>query len=137
MKNSYYSIGYDDYLFAKDSLPLCDRTGNYNSVVAILAQSAEKLLKEVIEVKFADDSACISILKTHNLRTIINKIKERYPDSAFNSMECKWLGDFYFDARYPGDNFVVVNKEDAYTALAITESILKGVDEILSDMGIL
>lgn len=74
-QNSYYSIGYDDYLFAKDSLPLCDRSNNYNSVVAILAQSAEKLLKEVIEQKFIDDSACIPILRTHNLRVLVNKIK--------------------------------------------------------------
>ncbi len=131
MRNSYFYIGYNDYLFAKDSLTLCDQSGNYNSVAAILAQSAEKLLKEVIEIKFADDSSCISILKTHNLRTIVNKIKEKYPDIALNSIECKWLGDFYFDARYPGDNFVVVSKEDAYTALTITEDILKAVREVL------
>ncbi|MFI3209285.1 MAG: HEPN domain-containing protein [Eubacteriales bacterium] len=132
MKNSYYSIGYDDYLFAKDSLPLCDRNGNYNSVTAILAQAAEKLLKEVIERQFIDDSACISILRTHNLRVIVNKIIERYPESSLNSMECKWLGDFYFDARYPGDNYITVSKEDAYLALEITERILESVDSILN-----
>ncbi len=131
MRNSYFQIGYNDYLFAKDSLTLCDQSGNYNAVVSILAQSAEKLLKEVIEIKFSDDSSCISILKTYNLRTIVNKIKEKYPDIALNSIECKWLGDFYFDARYPGDNFVLVSKEDAHTALAITEDILKAVKEVL------
>lgn len=131
MKNSYYNIGYDDYLFAKDSLPLCDRSNNYNSVVAVFSQAAEKLLKEVIERKFVDDSSCISILKTHNLRTIVNKIIERYPDASLNSMECKWLGDFYFDARYPGDNYVVVSKDDAYMALEITERILEVVNDIL------
>ncbi len=131
MKNSYYNIGYDDYLFAKDSLPLCDRSNNYNSVVAVFSQAAEKLLKEVIERKFVDDSSCISILKTHNLRTIVNKIIERYPEASLNSMECKWLGDFYFDARYPGDNYVVVSKDDAYMALEITEKILEVVNDIL------
>ncbi|MFI3172899.1 MAG: HEPN domain-containing protein [Eubacteriales bacterium] len=130
-KNSYYSIGYDDYLYAKDSLPLCERANNYNSMVAILAQSAEKFLKEVIEQKFVDDSSCIPILRTHNLRVLVNKIKERYPDSKLNSMECKWLGDFYFDARYPGDNYVVVSKEDAHTALEIATNILDEINEIL------
>ncbi len=130
-KNTYYSIGYDDYLFAKDSLPLCDRSNSYNSVVAILAQSAEKFLKEIIEQKFVDDSSCIAILRTHNLRVLVNKIKERYPEVALNSMECKWLGDFYFDARYPGDNYVVVAKDDAYTALEIATSILECTNEIL------
>lgn len=130
-KNSYYSIGYDDYLFAKDSLPLCDKNNNYNSVVAIFAQSAEKFLKEVIEQKFVDDSSCISILKTHNLRTLVNKIKERYPDADLNSIECKWLGDFYFDARYPGDNYVIVSKDDAYTSLEITTHLIEAVNKIL------
>ncbi len=131
MRNSYYSIGYDDYQFAKSSLPLCDQNGNYNSAVAILAQSAEKLLKEVIENKFVDDSSCISVLKTHNLRVLVNKIKERYPNIPLQSMECTWLGSFYFDTRLPGDNYVVVSKEDAYNALYITEHILECVNMIL------
>lgn len=129
--NSYYSIGYDDYLFAKDSLPLCDRSNNYNSVATILSQSAEKFLKEVIEQKFVDDSTCIAMLRTHNLRVLVNKIKERYPDVDLNTIECKWLGDFYFDARYPGDNYVVVSKDDAYTALEIATNILEVVNRIL------
>lgn len=131
MKNSYYSIGYDDYLFAKDSLPLCDKSNNYNAAAAIFAQSAEKLLKEVIEQKFVDDSSCITILRTHNLRVLVNKIKERYPDAELNSIECKWLGDFYFDARYPGDNYIVVSKDDAYTALEIATNILCTVNDII------
>ena len=131
MKNSYYQIGYDDYLYARDSMPLCKRINNYNSVVGILAQSAEKLMKEIIEVQFADDSSCIAILKTHNLRVLVNKIKERYPDCGLDSVECKWLGDFYYDARYPGDNFVVVNEEDANQALEITEKVLACVNQIL------
>lgn len=131
MKNSYYSIGYDDYLFAKDSLPLCDKSNNYNAAAAIFAQSAEKLLKEVIEQKFVDDSSCIAILRTHNLRVLVNKIKERYPDAELNSIECKWLGDFYFDARYPGDNYIVVSKDDAYTALEIATNILCTVNDII------
>lgn len=131
MKNSYFEIGYDDYLFAKDTLPICKRIKNYNSVVGILAQAAEKLLKEVIEVKFVDDSSCISILKTHNLRAVVNKIKERYPECELDSYECKWLGDFYFDARYPGDNFVEVNEEDAHRAIEITEKVIRIVKNIL------
>lgn len=131
MENSYFTIGYDDYLYAKDTFPICKRSKNYNSVVGILAQAAEKILKEVIEVKFVDDSSCVTILKTYNLRTIVNKIKERYPDCGLDSFECKWLGDIYFDARYPGDNFVKVNEEDAEKALEITEEIIDVVKQLL------
>ena len=37
--------------------------------------------------------------------------------------------NFYFDARYPGDNFVTVNEEDALECLRITEHIRETVKE--------
>lgn len=43
----------------------------------------------------------------------------------------KWLGDFYFDARYPGDNFVEVNKEDALECIRITEDLQQKVRNLL------
>ena len=87
MRNSYYEIGYDDYLFAKDTLEICKKSNNFNSVVGILAQAAEKILKEVIEVKCADDSSCITLLKSHNLRSLVNKIKETNTEYQHESFE--------------------------------------------------
>jgi HEPN domain-containing protein len=47
--NSYYGMGYNDYLYAKHSINAAKEIGNYNGVAALASQSAEKLLKAVIE----------------------------------------------------------------------------------------
>lgn len=121
--NSYLGMAESDYLFAKSSLDNCRQIGLYNPVAALLSQAAEKYLKAVIEKLFADDSDSIRLLKSHNLRSLFTKIKSRYPGIKIDAMECKWLGDFYFDARYPGDDFVEVPESDALKCVEIAETI--------------
>lgn len=128
--NTYLGRGINDYLYAKKSIT-SQSCYDYNWPAVICAQSVEKILKAVIESKFADQPDCISVMRTHNLRTIVNRILTRYPESNISSRDCKWLGDFYFDARYPGDDFVEVTKEDAEEALEIVESTIKEVEKIL------
>ncbi len=130
--NSYYGIATNDYLYAKAGLTIGEEIGNYNSVASLCSQAAEKFLKAVIEFCFADEEL-VSYLRTHNLRVLVTKIKERYPDANLDSKDCKWLGDFYFDARYPGDNFVLVSKEDAEECIRITETIKETVKELLRE----
>ena len=120
----------NDYLFAKHGVSACDEIGNYNGVVSMCAQAGEKFLKAIREIAFSDDDETIQLLHTHNLRTLHNKISSRYKLSA-DSKECKWLGDFYMDASYPGDNFVVATKEDAEECLRITELLMNDSKRIL------
>ena len=128
--NSYLGRGISDYLYAKHTM-LDQTKEEYNWPVVIFSQAAEKLLKAVIETKFVDDSNCIALMRTHNLRTIVAKILERYPKAKLSSKDCKWLGDFYFDAREPGDDFIVVTLQDTLEAMAIVEVILVEVEKIL------
>lgn len=140
--NSYFGMAENDYRYAKAGFEICRELGNYNSVASGCAQAGEKYLKALAEVCLVDAPDGIITMKSHNLRAIVNKIKEYRPQADLNSKDCKWLGDFYFEARYPGDNFVVVNKEDALECLRITESIrdtvdteLKQLEQKLEDMG--
>ena len=121
-QNSFLGRGINDYLYAKESMKQVTMK-EYNWPAVILAEAAEKLLKAVIETEFAEDSQCISLMRTHNLRTIVAKILEKFPDAKLSSKDCKWLGDFYFDARYPGDDFIRVTLEDGLEAMRIVETI--------------
>lgn len=128
--NSYLGRGINDYLYAKKNMT----DGNvydYNWPAVICSQAVEKILKAVIEAEFADDSSCIALLRTHNLRTVVNKILEKFPESNLSSKDCKWLGDFYYDARYPGDDYITVSKEDAEEAVLIVERTLEEVEKIM------
>lgn len=127
--NSYYGMAYNDYCYAKAGMQVGEQLGNYNGVAALCAQSAEKYLKALLEVTFADEA--LNLLHSHNLRAITNKLKEVYPDLTLSTKDMKWLGDFYFDARYPGDNFIEVNKEDALECLRLTEELQKIITTLL------
>ena len=132
--NSYFGMGMNDYLYAKGSMATGREIGNFNGTAALCSQSGEKFFKAIIEKCFAeeDDSELISLLRTHNLRSLYNKITSKYELSA-SSKDCKWLGDFYFDARYPGENFVLVTEEDAVECLAILEKIKSDAEKLLEE----
>ncbi|GAA0791481.1 hypothetical protein GCM10008910_02940 [Faecalicatena orotica] len=127
--NSYYGMAYNDYCYAKAGMQVGEQLGNYNGVAALCAQSAEKYLKAVLEITFSEEA--LGLLHSHNLRAITNKLKEIYPDLPLSTKDMKWLGDFYFDARYPGDNFVEVNKDDALECLRLTEDLAQKVTILL------
>ena len=76
--NSYYGTGYNDYLYAKNSLDIAREIGNFNGVASMASQAAEKLFKAVIEKYFIDDEDCIRLLKSHNLRSMLEKIKTKF-----------------------------------------------------------
>ena len=129
--NSYFGMAKNDYLYAKNAMNTGKEIGNYNIVAALCAQSGEKYLKAVIEKCFIGDDDVMDLLHSHNLRALYNKIITKFALNT-SSKDCKWLGDFYFDARYPGDNFVLVNESDAKECLTIVESIENDVREIIS-----
>lgn len=129
--NSYLGMAKNDYLYAKNSMNIGKEIGNYNGVAALCAQAGEKYLKAAIEKCFVDDIDMMNLLHSHNLRALYNKIITRFHLSV-SSKDCKWLGDFYYDARYPGDNFILVNENDAKECLRIVEALEIDVREIIA-----
>ncbi len=130
--NTYFSRAYSDYLYAKAGLEVGKSFGDYNGVASMCAQSAEKYLKAVLEQCIIDEDV-MSLLHSHNLRSILNRIKEVYKELDVSTKDIKWLGDFYFDARYPGDNFVAVSEEDALECLRIVEDLETKVRYLLEE----
>lgn len=128
--NSYVGMADSYYDYVVTGIQISDKLGNYNVVASLSAQAAEKYFKAVIEKCFSDDEDFLSFMKSHNLRALYNRIITRC-ELHLSSKDCKWLGDFYFDARYPGDNFVIVNKEDAEECLRLLKIISNDVHSIL------
>lgn len=129
--NSYLGMAKNDYLYAKNSMNIGKEIGNYNGVATLCAQAGEKYLKAAIEKCFVGDIDMMNLLHSHNLRALYNKIITRF-HLGVSSKDCKWLGDFYYDARYPGDNFILVNESDAKECLRIVEALEIDVREIIA-----
>lgn len=131
--NSYMGMARNDYEYAKDGMSTGARLGNYNNVASGCAQSAKKYLKAVLEKGFEEKQEILPLMHNHNLRALYNKVITKYHLSV-SSKDCKWLGDFYFDARYPGDYFLEVNRNDAEECLRLVELLQNDVTSIMQQI---
>ena len=131
--NSYYSRALSDLRYAEGGMTVGEKYGDFNNVAVLCVQAGEKFLKAIFELAFAEDSSCADLMTTHNLRTLCNKINTKYT-LIVSSRDCKWLGDFYLEASYPGKNFVVVSEKDALEYLALAKQIKEDTDRILAEI---
>lgn len=67
----------------------------------------------------------------HVTQNIVDTMGERLKDRGVLSM----LKDFYFDAKYPGDNFVVVDREICEACLDTMYDCIREVHKIREEFG--
>lgn len=121
---TYREIAENDLLWAKSSINIGDQMGQYNMVVVQAQQSAEKFMKGFITDFMNEGGKYDKELVTHNLRKMALLINEFVGEKVLNPVECKYLGDWYFDARYPGDNYIEVrDREEAVYNIELAEKI--------------
>lgn len=123
IKNNYYSIAENDLKYIEEvALNSC----YYNQTTVQCQQAGEKFLKYIVETYCinADKENVIDCLKTHNIRKLIRFIQEQIPSFTIDSKQATLLQGYYFETRYPGDNFFTATKEDVdtcYEALRVIE----------------
>lgn len=124
IQNDYYSIAVNDYQFLAAAL----HTGLYNQISVQCQQIAEKLLKSVAEevctVQVED------LLKSHNLKKICQGIHNELPSFQLDIRDMSYLKDFYFDAKYPGENFAIVTKQECEQCLSIMYDVFDNVNRV-------
>ena len=121
MEKSYYEIALDNLEFLESSL--CD--SHYNDLGPLAEQVAEKMLKSVLTLEVVDVT---SILQSHNLKNIYTKIQEAGVDLNLCKKDLSMLKDVYFDARYPGENYIDVNQEDCADYVRIMYDVVSAVN---------
>lgn len=132
VRNSYFALGFNDlqYLLKYDE----NDEESYNRFAVESQQVVEKILKGIIEkceeIPFTEKA---SLLGTHNLRKLGGEINKQYGVNL-NISDLAYLKDFYFEARYPGDNFVEVSKDDRNKCLDIVNDTLSKVKHLCDDV---
>lgn len=129
MKNEYYSIAYNDLLYLQATLHL----PFYNNIAVNAQQVAEKVLKSVVEIVSPDAEG---ILKTHNLRGLYNEISKYLPTFELNQWKLSMLKDIYFDAKYPGDNFMEIDQKTCDECLSIMYDTIEAVNQFRAQEGL-
>lgn len=121
LENNYYDIAINNLRYTEDSFNL----GYYNPISSQLMHVSELALKSVLEMV---DTNVESLLKSHNLKAIYYRIHSIDETFTLNVKDLSYLTDFYFDARYPGDNFLSVTEEQCLECAKITYDVLDCVN---------
>lgn len=129
--NSYYDIAYLNYLSAKATLESGKAIGIYNDCVSLAAQAVEKFFKAVIEYYFSEDMACVSLMKSHNSKSLYRKIITKFDNCPVSARDIGWVSDFYYEVRYPGDDYIyVTDVKEAEECIMLVEQIMEWVRKL-------
>lgn len=118
----------DDYKTLIDLIPL----KRYNHIAVFSQQVVEKLLKHIVYEFCVGEEGADTALNKHNLRKLHSIIMNRGIDLGIDRKDLTFIEDYYFEARYPGDNFIVVNEFDANECVDIVEFVKNKVGDFLS-----
>jgi len=99
---TYKEIADDDFKGAKGLADL----EMWNLAGQLLQQACEKRLKGWLEENNKLDAA---LSRTHNLRKLLREIGG-YEDDFYKTAAL--VENYYFDTKYPGDDYIDLNKSD-------------------------
>lgn len=116
IRNNYLDIAENDLQYLESVLAV----GNtfYNQLAVQCQQVAEKYLKGYLD-KFLVDEDVTDLLRKHNMKKIASKLNAVKTGLELDTIGLAYLTDFYYDARYPGDDFYNVTKEDFDKCLSV------------------
>mgnify|MGYP004684519513 CR=1 FL=1 len=132
LENSYFSLAFNDLQYL--AMYREDDENSYNRVTIEAQQVVEKILKGIVEecegIAYDDK---VKLLGTHNLRKLGETVN-KYCNVNISITNLAFLKDFYFDARYPGDNFILATKEDRDLCLKITFDVINKVKHLCKEV---
>lgn len=122
IKNSYLAIAENDLEYLESVV----NSGStfYNQLAVQCQQVTEKYLKGCLD-KYLTEEDVSDLLRKHNMKKIASKLNECKPEMKLDTIGLAYLTDFYFDARYPGDDFYTVTKEEFEKCMEIMYDTLE------------
>lgn len=129
--NSYYHLAKNDYLFLQSAR----HSKLYNNIAVQSQQIVEKYLKHLVYTFCIEHKESLRALKSHSLVKLNSILLESGIDLELQKGDLAILKDYYYDAKYPGDNFIVVTKEDSDHALYVVEEVKNKVEDYLTSIG--
>lgn len=108
---TYYDFAIRSFNSINEQLELAERIDWYNLFAPECEQIIEKLMKSILDL-CSSDIVPDRLYKTHKLHVIAEFINARWSDTVDIAM-VSWIETFYFEARYPGEDSVIVTKDTA------------------------
>lgn len=107
-----------------------------NAMGAMAQETCEKYLKHIIEEyvvpqDLQGNAEKAEILRTHNLSKLSKYIVQYVSDIKLNRQALNLINGLYFTTRYPGDESIVVEKEDIDDYIEAVKECRKSVIEFI------
>ena len=125
----YYDIAMDDLQF----VTVARVEGYYNQTTTLCQQIAEKLLKSVV-ADYYTETDLEDVLRSHSLRRIASAIEKIAGKEYFDKKALAYLSDYYYDVRYPGPDYVKIDKSTFDECFGIMSECKMKVDELLNEL---
>lgn len=111
-------------------------TNDYKQLLAIQAQQVvEEFLKHLVSIFCVDHIEANNVIDKHSLKKVNSILRECDVDLDIDLKDLTFLQDYYFDARYPGYDFVVVTQEEAKLCIDVVEEIKNKVQDFMISKG--
>lgn len=123
VKNSYLDIANNDYNFLMNDVRRTDK--NTSNCTMLAQQVCEKLLKSVLYIYMKEDE----LLRTHNLKSIYDEVKNHITLSKESILYLPILTSYYYNSKYPGEDFMLVSTVDVDMSFKVTDELHKVVNE--------
>ena len=130
IRNTYLDSAGNDLQYLESVLA----TGStfYNQLAVQCQQVAEKYLKGYLDKIFVDEDVA-DLLRKHNMKKIASKLNSMRAGLKLDTIGLAYLTDFYYDARYPGDDFYNVTKDDFEKCLSVMYDTVNKLREEFGD----
>ena len=125
MEKGYLEIARD----ALNGVSHMYKVGSPNEFSASAQKVAERYMKAVVQ-KYPDKDTSISVMRTHSLQVLYNNMKHlNY--IGIDRDKIRNLNGYYFEASYPGDNYVDVTEEEEALCYEAMIHISEKVEEFM------
>lgn len=107
-----------------------------NAMGAMAQETCEKYLKHLIDEYVilgdsADNAKKTEILRTHNLTKLSKYISSHLPEVNLDRPSLNLVNGLYFTTRYPGDESIMVEKDDLDEYIDAVKKCKNAVDEFI------
>jgi len=116
IRNTYLDIAENDLQYLESVIAVGSTF--YNQLAVQCQQVAEKYLKGYLDKILVDEDVA-DLLRKHNMKKIASKLNSVKAGLELDTIGLAYLTDFYYDARYPGDDFYNVTKDDFEKCLSV------------------
>ena len=93
---------------------------------------SKKYLKGYLDKIFVDEDVA-DLLRKDNMKKIASKLNEMRAGLELDIIGLAYLSDFHYDARYPGDDFYNVTKDDFEKCLSVMYDTVNKLRKELGD----